>query len=262
MIWGVLAGAVVALAALGVWFAPMLSRGVGRGPRVEAERPCSFGFRMAWVAVRTRDTARLINVLGLSPVRASGWSGGVAAVYADKDGLARVFVTPPVEGWSFIVSLGLPLPMGDAYVDKASRLIECLSEAFGPVGYFVSFPALDFYGWAWAQEGRIRRAFAVGREGAVWNRGAVTIDERLIAPAFFSLSEVGQDKTAAGVTMPGQAVGAAGHPFAEADVLRLARAWSVDPSAFDGRGDLDRGIGYLAAVPKDWDAVLDVDRAA
>lgn len=214
------------------------------------------------MAVRTRDTARLINVIGIGPVRASGWSDGVAGVYADRGGLNRVFVTPPVEGWSFVVSLGLPLPMGEAYVDKATALIERLSDAFGPVGYYVSYPALDFYAWAWAQGGVLQRGFAAGREGVVWNRGAVTVDERVIAPDFFALSEVsGGDQPGPSVE-GGRPVGGGGHPFSEADVLSLARKWSVDPTEFDGRGDLDRGIGYLGTVPQEWSAALVVEAAA
>ena len=262
MIWLLLGGAVVGLASAGVWFAPMLSRRVGRPHNVEAELPCSFGLRMAWMPVRTRDTARLINVLGIGPVQPIGWSAGIGAVYADSGGLNRVFVTPPVEGWSFVVSLGLPLPMGDAYVDKASGLIGRLSDAFGAVGYFVSYPALDFYGWAWAGDGTLQRGFAVGREGVIWNRGAVTLDERMLAPTFFALSEVGAGHEATHAEVRGSAANEAGHPFREEDVLKLARAWSVDPTEFDGRRDLDRGIGYLGTVPQDWDVTLAIEAAA
>lgn len=259
MIWWGLGAVIVSAAAAGVWFAPVLSRAFGASPQIEAELPRAFGMRMAWVAVRTRDTARLINVAGLEQVRAMGWSDGLGAVYADRGGLNRVYVTPPVDGWSFIVSLGLPLPMGTAYVDKAGGLIERLSGAFGPVGFFVSYPALDFYGWAWAQDGAIRRGFAVGREGVVWNRGAVTVDERLIASDFFALSEVRRGEAAAAA-----GGGGAGrlHPFSERDVLSIAKAWSVDPSQLEGRDDLDRGIGYLAQTPDSWQAALSVNAAA
>jgi hypothetical protein len=263
MIWWVLCIAVAGLGTAGIWFAPRLSCAFSAHRQVEAEPPCAFGFRMAWVAVRTRDTARLINVLGLDAVRSVGWSKGIAAVYDDRVGLTRVFITPPVDGWSFVVGFGLPLPMGDAYVDKASGLIECLSDAFGAVAYFVSCPGLDFFGWARAEDGRLLRSFAVGREGAVWNRGAVTEDERAIAPDFFALTEVGASAGA------GRAAGRSGprsvllpHGFCETEVLALARAWSVDPTELGGRRDLDRGIGYLAAAPRDWRPELRVGKAA
>ncbi len=263
MIWWVLGLAIACLAAAGIWFAPRLSCAIGGHRPVEAERPCAFGFRMAWVAVRTRDTARLINLLGLGAVRSVGWSKGIASVYDDRTGLKRVFITPPVDGWSFVVGFGLPLPMGDAYVDKASGLIERLSDAFGPVAYFVSCPGLDFFGWARADNGRLLRSFAVGREGAVWNRGPVTEDERLIAPDFFLLTEVGATAGAGraasreerrSVLFP--------HGLGEAEVLALSRAWSVDPTGLEGRCDLDRGIGYLGVAPREWRTELRVDKAA
>ena len=218
---------------------------------------------MAWVAVRTRDTARLINVLGLDAVRSVGWSKGIAAVYDDRAGLTRVFITPPVDGWSFVVGLGLPLPMGNAYVDKASGLVERLSDAFGSVAFFVSCPGLDFFGWARADEGRLLRGFAVGREGAVWNRGAVTEDERLVAPDFFALSEVGMNaRTGRGAGFDGRKSTHFPHGLGEREVLAMARAWSVDPTELGGRRDLDHGIGYLGAPPRDWRPELRVDKAA
>lgn len=263
MIWWVLGASVLGLCAGGIWFAPQWSRAMGTGQKVEAELPCAFGYRMAWVAVRTRDTARLINMLDLGDVRSVGWSDGIAAVYSDRGGLDRVFVTPPVDGWSFVVSLGLPLPMGDAYVDSASRLLERLSDVFGRVAYFVSYPGLDFFGWALADDGRLVRCFAIGREGAVWNRGAVTADERTLAAEFFGLTEVGRPTSGIGLAESVDGPDPAPlHPFREKDVVALARAWTVDPTALDERGDLDRGIGYVGVVPRAWRAGLRVEAAA
>jgi hypothetical protein len=268
MTWIVLGAAVIGCAALGVWFAPRLSRLIGRDGRVEADLPCAFGFRMAWVAVKTRDTARLISVLEFEQVKPAGWSLGIGTVYNDRVGLGRVFVTPPVDGWSFVVSLGLPLPLGDAYADKATVLIERLSAEFGLANAYVSLPALDFYGWAVARHGELERAFAIGREGAVWNRGAVTVEERLLAPDFFTLAEVGPGGghrsavSGTGALDAALASSALFKPFSERDVLELARLWSVDPTRFGQRADLDRGVGYIAVVPAAWRAELMVRAAA
>ena len=117
--------------------------------------------------------------------------------------------------------------------------------------------------WARADDGRLLRSFAVGREGAVWNRGAVTEDERGIAPDFFALTEVGANAgtgRAAGRSGPGSVL--LPHGFGETEVLALARAWSVDPTELGGRRDLDHGIGYLAAARRAWRPDLRVGSAA
>jgi len=239
----------VIVACAGSWLARRIVRALFRGRHVAADVPSPFGYRMAWVAVKTRDTARLIELLGLADFRAVSWSEGIGAVYHQKIGLRRVFVTPPVDGWSFVVSLGLPHPMGEAYVDQCGSLLAALSREFGPVQYYASVPTVGYFAWAWLDQGRIHRGFASGEDGVLWNRGAVTPQERAIGCAgLFDIREIG--------------TGAGAPKISEADVLQLAGQWSVDPTLLVDRGDLAAGIGYLAVVPSRWRARLTDQKAA
>ena len=59
------------------------------------DKPVSFGYKCAWYAMRTNDTDAVVAALRLDGVVASTWKEGVKAAYA-----GRVFVTPPLGGWT------------------------------------------------------------------------------------------------------------------------------------------------------------------
>jgi hypothetical protein len=67
-----------------------------KAPRVETCE--AFGYKCAWIAVRTRDPEALASKLLVEPARAS-WKEGIDAAYR-----GAIFVTPAVEGWAFVVS--------------------------------------------------------------------------------------------------------------------------------------------------------------
>lgn len=246
--WGL---GISVLAMAGVWFAPRIGRQMFREAKVEADLPCAFGYKMSWVAVKTRDTARLIETLELEDARTVNWSYGIGTVYSDRIGLKHVFVTPPVDGWSLIVGLSLPHPMGSAFEDHCSPFLIKLSREFGLVQYFVSLPELDYYGWVVLRDGQIKRGFACGPDGAVWNRGHVSADERSVGMAIFDIRIVGDPGDDGDAPMP-----------REEHVLELARRWSLDPTRLDTRDDLEAGVGYLAMAPAAWRPVATTARVA
>lgn len=229
------------LAVAGFCFMPAIGRLLFGEATADADLPCAFGYKMAWVAVRTRDTARLLDVLELEEPRSTNWSVGIGTVYSDRIGLDRVFVTPPVDGWSLVAGLSLPHPMGDDHDDHCTPFLSRLSAEFGTVQYYASLPELGYFGWAVLRDGVVRRAFACGVDGVVWNRGAVTLDERSVGIAMFDIRLV--DEARIEVYAP---------CVREAHVLELARRWSMDPTKLDTRDDLEAGVGYLAKAPAAW----------
>ncbi len=230
----------------GLWWAPALSRlNLSRllfgGGKVTADRPHGFGYKMAWVAVKTRDTAKLINVLQLSDARSADWSTGIAAVYSERVGLDRVFVTPPIDGWSHVVGLSLPHPMSDAFQDRCAPFLTNLSREFGSVNYYASFPELEYFAWAYLRNGELKRGFACSSEGVLWNRGRVLADERSVGLEWLNIRAVADDESAG-----------TNHQLREQQVLELARRWSLDPTHLEARDDLEASVGYLATAPTDW----------
>ena len=246
--WGL---GISVLAMAGVWFAPRIGWQKFLDVKAEPDLPCAFGYKMSWVAVQTRDTARLIAALGLEETRSVNWSVGIGTVYSDRIGLKNVFVTPPIDGWSLIVGLSLPHPMGNGFEDRCAPLLIDLSREFGKVQYYVSVPELEYYGWVSLRDGRLNRGFACSPEGVIWNRGPVTGDERSIGLDLFDMRVVDE------------ALGECYAPAVrEEHVIELARRWSLDPTRLDTREDLDVGIGYLALAPTTWQPAAAVDRRA
>lgn len=209
----------------------------------EPGRPVAFGSAMAWLAVRTRDTSRLIEAAGLRNVVATNWEKGLGAVYDPEGESSRVFVSPPVDGWTFLVGLALPQPLGNRFVDKTLPLLLSLGREFEDVQYFLSYPELDQFAWARVRDGKVTRAYATGDEGILWNKGRRGPEERNAGLRLFEFRGVrGQRGDAGGeiVLYP-----------TEAQVGHIAGHWSLDPARLTSSG-AEPGLGYAAMAPSAW----------
>ncbi len=218
-------------------------------PRLIFERapdqPCSFGYKMGWLAVRTKNTRAVVRALGLTNGEPANWNSGIGTVYDDVLGEQHVFVTPPVEGWTFVVSLALPHPVGQTFVDKLTPMLVDLGGDFDEVQYFFSYPLIDFFAWARMKNGRLNRAFATGDEGVIWSKGRITKEERKLGLRQFELRGVKGRKGDAGGPI-------VLHPT-EAHVMELARQWSVDPTTLDNV-ETRPSLGVIARAPVYWRA--------
>ncbi|MCL4767367.1 MAG: hypothetical protein KJZ80_14155 [Hyphomicrobiaceae bacterium] len=207
------------------------------------DRPSPFGFKMAWIAIRTRDTGRIIDVLGLVEPQPCNWRSGIGTVYDDRLGESHVFVSPPVNGWSFVVGLALPYPVGRSFVDKCTPMLLDLGAEFIEVQYFFTYPLIDFFAWARIIDGKLVRAFAIGDEGIIWNKGKPSKDEKSLGLKLFELRGVRGRKGDAGgelILYP-----------TEEHVMRLASRWSLDPVRIDAVA-ASAATGFIASAPLAW----------
>ena len=239
---------ILGMIALTVAGAFWLARGTGER-RIflthNPDTPRPFGPGMAWLALRCDEAEAVIDALGLEAAEPCNWNSGIGAVYDDWLGAVRIFVSPPVEGWTFVVGLPLPHPMGPGFVDKCTPLLVELGGAFEEVQYFFSYPPIDYYAWARVRDGRLVRAFAVSDEGVIWNKGRITKEEQGLGLKLFELRGVKGRKGDAG----GELIL---HPT-EDHVLRLASQWSIDPSVLcDVHGSPAQG--YIAEPLPGWRA--------
>lgn len=212
---------------------------------VAPDRPLPFGCDMTWLAIRSRDTAGVISALGLDDTAAANWNTGLGTVYDRDLGRRRVFVTPPVQGWTFVVGAALPHPVGPGFTDACMPLLEQLARRFVAVQYFQSYPDLDLFAWARLDDGRVTRAFASTDAGAVWNAGKPTRDERQLGLRFYELRGV-RDRH-------GDAGGEILLTPTEDQVMQLAKAWSLDPTRL-GPGAAPPALGAIATAPRHWRA--------
>ena len=210
---------------------------------VEPDTPKPFGHGMAWIAVRSENRARIMDLLGIVDAKPANWDAGVACIYDCQLADTHVFVSPPVKGYTLVAGVPLPLPAGRAFIDNLTPLLTKLGAEFNEVQYFASFPVIDFYGWARLHKGRFVRAFAIGDDGVIWDRGRLTPDERTLGLQLFELRGIRGRK---GDT--GEAIIL--HPT-EAQVLRMARAWSLDPTGLD-KVKSETAVGSVGRAPSAW----------
>ena len=175
----------------------------------------------------------------------ANWNSGIGTIYDDRLSDSYVFVSPPVKGWTFVGGVPLPHPIGPSFTDKLTPLLLALSLRFGEVQYFAAFPIIDFFGWARVHKGRVIRAFIIGDDGVIWDRGRLTVEEKALGLKWFDLRGIKGRK--------GDAGGAIVLYPTEEQVLRMAGAWSCNPLQFD-KMKLNDGIGFIARVPQSWRA--------
>ena len=207
------------------------------------DRPAAFGYKMAWLAIRTRDTNRVVEQLGLIDPQPCNWRTGIGTIYDDELGETRIFVSPPVNGWTFVVGLSLPYPVGHNFVDKCTPTLMHLGRQFIDVQYFFSFPLIDFFAWSKVTDGKLVRSFAIGDEGIIWNRGKPTQDEKSLGLKMFELRGVRERSGDAGgelILYP-----------TEEHVMRLASRWSVDPTRINAAA-APSASGFICLAPASW----------
>lgn len=210
---------------------------------VKPDRPAAFGYKMAWLAVRTRDSNRVAQVLRLTDVERCNWNSGIGSAYDATLGADRIFVSPPVNGWTFVVGLSLPHPVGQAFVDKCTPLLLDLGTEFAEAQYFFTYPLIDFYAWGRVIDGKLVRAFAISDEGIVWNKGKATKEEKALGLKLFELRGVRGRKGDAGGEM-------ILYPT-EDHVMTIAARWSTDPTKLD-HGAAEPSVGIVGRAPQHW----------
>jgi hypothetical protein len=209
----------------------------------EPDQPIAFGEGMAWLAVRSRDPARVAEALGLATVEPANWASGLGSVHDEDLGETHIFVSPPVNGWVFVAGLALPHPMGRKFVDKSTALLMDLGQEFAEVQYFFNYAMIDYFAWARVIDGRLARSFAIGDNGIVSNKGKPTREERLLGLKLFELRGVRERMGDAGGEM-------LLHPT-EAHVLQLASKWSIDPAKLSA-GMAEPALGWIGRAPARW----------
>jgi hypothetical protein len=173
-----------------------------------------FGGKQAWLAIRDREPAAVLAALGLRDLGTVGWRDGIDLAHLSDD---RVAVTPPLPGardtrWVLVAGRWLMRPA--THLDLPS-----LSAALGAeVQFFATHRVTESHRWQRAAGGLLIRAF-----GYVGQTGEVTSWHGDPDPA----------ERDAG--LPGKLDEETTVLVAEQDVLRVAGAWSIDPTTIGGR---------------------------
>lgn len=202
--------------------------------------PVAFGYKMAWLAIRTDDPMSVVEALGLEDMDASPWPEAIEGVYA-RDAMADrpAFVTPTLDGWILVVSPGLFDEVSDA---DPERLATYVSETARLCGTEVQL-------------------FATHRvvEGHAWARA----DPEGIGRAFYYLGEIGEQLVDEGEPTPIERSRDLAPPDEET-VMAVAGAWSVDPTRLEEEHPevADGWLGRFPAPSLSFPQDLETTRAA
>lgn len=180
------------------------------GCKLKAPRPTgpvAFGYKMGWITVRSETIQEVVNSLELRHPRPANWQEGIDCAYR----LQGVFVAPPLNGWIAVVGFGPQTFAGHDSVSAAKRRIESASKVFRASCSFATHRVTEYHHWMRADEGRVTRCFAyLGERGEVLsNEGPITTAEQALTYGKLPPEQWQPD---------------------EDDVMKIASAWSYDPS--------------------------------
>lgn len=221
------------------------------------DKPEQFGYKTNWFAVKTDDTAAVINALGFGVGEPANWESGVSAAYGyfgspgkkayviDKN-RAWIFVSPSVKGWVFIIGYSLPYPVmhnADRFNgigQKFDIVFSRLTSHFSEVQFFGSDRRVGFVAWACALQGKPTRIFAFGDGDVYANVGNQTKEEKALG--FLDLSGLSPR------TASERLFSVEGSLFNEDAPLKLAALWSLDPDHLP-EIDTSPGLGRVIELP-------------
>jgi hypothetical protein len=181
---------------------------------MDADVMVGFGGKQAWLAVRDGDPDEVIRALGLRDLGAVRWRDGIDLAHLTDD---RVAVTPALPGardTAWVLAVGRHLLRPGTGVDVAGLSARLDTE----VQFFATHRVTEMHRWQRAVRGEPVRTFGyVGQTGEVtsWHGDPDPAERDAGLPAEFD------DEATVLV--------------AEQDVLKVANAWSMDPTTLTGR---------------------------
>src|SRR5262245_55466510 len=177
-----------------------------------------FGYKQAWLAVRDGEPAAVAQALGLREIGTAPWRTGIDMSYLTDDRLA---MTPPLRGardsrWLLVTGQWLLLHGDQVDVVRLSAALDT------EVQRFATHRVAEAHEWLRAEAGALVRAFGyVGERGEVtrWQGEPEPVELELGLPADLGSTQLDECDVIVD----------------EGDVMRVAAAWSVDPTGLDGQ---------------------------
>lgn len=211
------------------------------------DRPRTFSGETSWIALRTTDSAHVLAALGIEHAEPANWASGLSAVFDDQLMENYVFVSPPIDGWTLVVSRGLPVPLNSRRLkDMCTPLVQSLGGRFLECQYFASYRSLDLYAWLRMASGDWLRAYAITDTGVAYDDGAPDRFEKSLGLSLFDVRGLNERSGDVGGAM-------LLYPKPE-HVMRIAAQWSLDPRTLATRDEAKAGVGWAAPVPRAWHA--------
>ena len=171
-----------------------------------------FGGKQAWLAVLSQSSVAVLDALGLRDLGTVRWRDGLDVAHLTDD---RVAITPPLCGAR---ETRWVLAVGRRFLASPVDIVDLSARLATEVQFFATHRVTELHRWQRAVNGELIRSFGyVGQTGEVtsWHGDPDPAERAAGLPAKLDL------ETTVLVS--------------ERDVLRVADAWSIDPTTLTGR---------------------------
>lgn len=193
----------------------------------------SFGYKMAWIAVRNATPEDIIQKIQLPDVQPAEWDKGIDKIYENRGSEHVIFISPQIRGWTFLVGFYLfCLKKPDGKLEWLKKRMIELSKTFQEVQAFATHRVSEYHHWVLAKHGKIVRCFAFGGGEAIYNEGEPTEGEKE-----FPWERLDDYKSSLKPWFPD-----------EDDVMTIAEKWSVNPQTIED-AEIKGKTSYIANVP-------------
>lgn len=190
----------------------------------------TFGYKMAWLAIKNANTQAILQTLRLPNPQVIGWDEGIEKIYENHGNIDAIFVTPQINGWSFVVGwYFFDLNFRDGDIKKLKNYTAELSKVFEEVQAFATYRVSEYHHWILARGGKIVRCFAFsGDSGKILcNDGELTDAEK----------QLPWGKLESFQWLPD-----------EQGVMIIAEKWSINPTKISNT-NLNDKICYITNIP-------------
>jgi hypothetical protein len=181
---------------------------------MRADAMVGFGGKQAWLAVRDGEPVALLAALGLRDLGEVPWRDAIDLAHLTDDRLAVTPLLPGARDTSWVLATGRYLLRPDTLVD----VTELSGRLHTEVQFFATHRVTELHRWQRAADGSLIRSFGyVGQTGEVtsWHGDPDPAERDAGLPAWFD-----EESTVL---------------VSEQDVLKVANAWSIDPTTLAGR---------------------------
>ena len=198
------------------------------------DNPVGFGYKMIWIAVKTNQKNRLAEIIKLEQIQNANWESGINDAHDEG-----IFITPQIGEWTLITGNGLvKISDNPENLTEFENLINSLSAEFGEAQFFGTHRVVEYHCWMKSKAGKMERIYAYIGESMenIKVYGLPTEAEEGLN-LFNSLSDEAKNEAY----------------FEREDliyaneelVMKIANAWSVNPTALAERTDIKAELGLI-----------------
>lgn len=230
--------AIVTFIAFSIWYAK--NNGViaeykseSKKIDIEKDKPIDFGYKTVWIAVKTGNKERIVEILGLKNIQSSNWKSGIEAAYDN-----RVFITPQIGQWTLAVGIKLLNNNDLENINELEKTINKLSAEFGEAQSFGTHRIVEYHHWMKSVNGEITRVYSYsGESGENIKVSGELTDPEIGLNLFNSLSNEAKSDEYWNCENLGYAD--------EELVMKISGNWSVNPTKLTERKDVKDELGLI-----------------